>query len=140
VSMSPKEFVAITEGNTERAKIDILRALSIIEDQNGVLDCKAYPTFSRSARMNGYGVIAALENQVTFAKYVTNGGGGVQPQGWKIGLGPFKASGRSIFEFVILLLVMAVVVIHFRTVRQGQKRIINEMGVVVEEVQEVIQP
>ena len=138
MSMSPKEFVAITEGNTERAKIDILRALSIIEDQNGVLDCKAYPTFSRSARMNGYGVIAALENQVTFAKYVTNGG--LQPQGWKIGFGPFKASGRSIFEFAILLLVMAVVVIHFRTVRQGQKRIIDEVNVVVEEVQEIIEP
>ena len=136
MSMTAQEYVATTEGTTQRGIKDIQTSLGEVDAQHGHVDCSAYPHVARAVRSNGYGVIAALENQVTFAKYVTNGG--LQTAGWKIGLGPFKASGRSIFEFVILVSVMAVVIIHFRTVKQGQQRIRAEVESVAQDVIDVL--
>lgn len=133
MNMKPHEYVAAITGNKERATAEITEALSRLEGQHGNGTCPAFPHVTTAIRANGFGVMSVMDNQVLQAKYLTNGG---LPSGgkWTLALGPIKISGRGIFDFVVISILVLIVGMHFKRAAK-----MDSIIPVIEQVVEVTQ-
>jgi len=106
--MTPIEYIAVLEGNNSRAKSRLASAVSDIKTNQPNTGCSAHGYVVNNAEATLGAIETVLDNQLLQARFQTNG----LREGWRIGFGPFKASGRSIKDFIVIATLAVVVYLN----------------------------